>query len=280
MVEVGMEIDTIHVTSDIQPLIGVIGESAFGPELMAFLDRTCGAKHCAVFSMDGETLREIAALSSDGTNRAHQSALQYLGTQAWQRDPTLPVARERATSGRTSFIRLDIAALKDEVLRHEIYAKLSERLLISGPTSFGNAAISILGADYGRSFERDAVSALRSCAPFLLSLISKHVATVRSQLRITHALSFLDLIEDIVAQAAVGFACRERQVCARILYGFTSAGIASDLGIGEETVQTYRKRAYQKLDIATQRELLVWYLSKCGSAPAGPAYAQFTGLLH
>jgi DNA-binding CsgD family transcriptional regulator len=52
------------------------------------------------------------------------------------------------------------------------------------------------------------------------------------------------------------------EVCARIIYGLYAKGIALDLDIGEETVATHRKRAYQKLLIATQRELLLWYIEQ------------------
>src|SRR5690606_16731246 len=56
------------------------------------------------------------------------------------------------------------------------------------------------------------------------------------------------------------FPKREVEVCARILHGMSSIGIALDLGVSEETVRTYRKRSYQRLQIASERELLVWYL--------------------
>ena len=60
---------------------------------------------------------------------------------------------------------------------------------------------------------------------------------------------------------------------ARILYGLSAAGIAVDLGIGIESVTTYRKRAYRRLGIATQRELLVWYLKLRGRRKNAPADA-------
>ena len=50
-------------------------------------------------------------------------------------------------------------------------------------------------------------------------------------------------------------------MCARILYGLSSVGIALDLTVSEETVKTYRKRAYQRLAIGSERELLTWYLA-------------------
>ncbi|UFZ03840.1 helix-turn-helix transcriptional regulator [Bradyrhizobium ontarionense] len=48
---------------------------------------------------------------------------------------------------------------------------------------------------------------------------------------------------------------REKDVCRRILSGFTSEAIAGDLGIALNSVFTYRKRAYEKLGIASQNEL-------------------------
>ena len=44
-------------------------------------------------------------------------------------------------------------------------------------------------------------------------------------------------------------------VAARVLSGMTSEGIAADLGIGLQSVLTYRKRAYAKLGVCGQREL-------------------------
>lgn len=52
----------------------------------------------------------------------------------------------------------------------------------------------------------------------------------------------------------------EVQVCARILHGMSNEGIALDLGIKPESVMTYRKRAYQRIGIATRHELFCWYL--------------------
>lgn len=53
---------------------------------------------------------------------------------------------------------------------------------------------------------------------------------------------------------------REIEVCSRVLYGMFTAGIALDLDISESTIKTYRKRAYQRLMIGSERELTMWYL--------------------
>jgi len=48
---------------------------------------------------------------------------------------------------------------------------------------------------------------------------------------------------------------REIEVCIRIMLGVTSEGIGIDLGISRNTVLTYRKRAYARLNISSQNQL-------------------------
>ncbi len=49
---------------------------------------------------------------------------------------------------------------------------------------------------------------------------------------------------------------RERDVCAAILSGLTLHGVAASLGISFHTVHTLRRRAYARLGISTERELV------------------------
>ena len=85
--------------------------------------------------------------------------------------------------------------------------------------------------------------------------------SARARPNVAQALTALDEIENcIVATSALPR--REAEVSARILYGLSSVGIALDLSVSEETVKTYRKRAYQRLAIGSERELLTWYLAR------------------
>ena len=48
---------------------------------------------------------------------------------------------------------------------------------------------------------------------------------------------------------------REAAVCARIVAGYSAEGIGLDLGLSTHSVVTYRRPAFEKLGIATQKEL-------------------------
>jgi DNA-binding CsgD family transcriptional regulator len=58
---------------------------------------------------------------------------------------------------------------------------------------------------------------------------------------------------------------RERAVCVSIILGFTSEAIALNLGIGLNTVLTYRKRAYARLKITSQNELFTLVINHSDS---------------
>jgi len=50
---------------------------------------------------------------------------------------------------------------------------------------------------------------------------------------------------------------REAAICARIVTGYSNEAIALDLGISFHSVRTYRRRAYEKLNVTSQNELLL-----------------------
>jgi len=55
---------------------------------------------------------------------------------------------------------------------------------------------------------------------------------------------------------------REREVCDRMLRGWTYDGIAIDLGLSANTVKTYRGRAFEKLGIHHRSELFALMLEQ------------------
>jgi DNA-binding CsgD family transcriptional regulator len=65
----------------------------------------------------------------------------------------------------------------------------------------------------------------------------------------------IDDIEMRLKAACPILSGRERSVCARTVAGVTAEGIAIDLGIKQSSVLTYRRRAYERLNISTAHQL-------------------------
>ncbi|QNP47625.1 LuxR C-terminal-related transcriptional regulator [Diaphorobacter aerolatus] len=74
------------------------------------------------------------------------------------------------------------------------------------------------------------------------------------------ALRSLDVVETCLT-AMTDLPRREMEVCARVLLCQTALGISLSLEISEESVKTYRARAYRRLEIGGIRELWMWYLN-------------------
>lgn len=101
---------------------------------------------------------------------------------------------------------------------------------------------------------------LRMTAMHVSAALSSHAQTFQRLPAPYTALQSLDEIETCLSRMEGDLSPRESAVCSRIIFGMTTYGIAVNLGIGEESVSTYRKRAYRRLGIACQRELLMIYL--------------------
>jgi DNA-binding CsgD family transcriptional regulator len=88
--------------------------------------------------------------------------------------------------------------------------------------------------------------------PLLSDLLRKH-EMLQGSPRAQYAKA--SWLEHSLAQRLSMLSAREAQVCARILCGLSSEAIAEDLGVRVPTVKTFRKRAYEKLSINSQRQL-------------------------
>jgi len=240
-------------------LIDSIGDAAFEAELLGFLNATLGAEHYALFGLDGAQPEEMAAVSLDGSDTAHKQVSVYIETELWRRDPAMEAARLGHGEDEPWLICLDIPGLKDRELREIVYPRTSERILLCGHSVVGRIGLSLTRREVTSPAETAAV--LTDMAPLLLSLLGKHVSASWQRRNLLLALTSLPQIEACVTEAPERLPHREAQVCARIIYGVSSLGIALELGIGEETVLTYRKRIYQRLMISTQRELIIWYVA-------------------
>lgn len=243
-------------------LIMSIGQKRFGAELLALLNDSCGAEHATAFHLTADNLIEVTAASIDGSDTAHRQVGVYLKEGHWRRDPTFNEAKQRLTSQTEAFVRTDVPHLTDDVLRDIVYGEgnISDRLLICSRWGDDIVGLSVLLSSPGRLFSQADIGAVQSIAGTIFALLAKHISITWQGPQVSVALTSLNEIEACVAACAGSLPRREAEVCSRIIYGMSSVGVALELNISEETVMTYRKRTYHRLGIATQRELLLWYL--------------------
>jgi DNA-binding NarL/FixJ family response regulator len=250
---------TAEPSGGLPEIIEAIGSDRFGAKLLSYLHKVCGADHCAVFQLGHDSLSQVEARSHDGTNIASRQSSRYLDQQYWRKDPAMCEARSRVLHKEPVLIRVDISDLVDTDLRETIYPHIRERLVIAGRRQESAFGLSILRTDVHGAFSDGDIHRIGSVAELLVSLLAKHADLVLQRPNVALALTSLTEIESCIV-AMTELPRREVEVCARVLFGLSTVGIALDLSIGEESVKTYRKRAYQRLQLGCGRELLTWYL--------------------
>lgn len=242
--------------------IDSIGRDCFFDELLNLLNEICGADHCAAYELSDTFVGGLGNSSLDGSQTACNRFSRYLGLGYWRHDPVISEMQRTVDRTKPSISRIDLAALPADI-HNDFYPDIHDRVILYGQRRDSVLYVNVLRSANRERFSSSGIAGLLNMGDALISLVSKHT---EMQKRLPHlALASLAAIErSMLAHGKLSK--REAQVCARILYGLSSAGIALDLGIGEETVKTYRNRAYLRLEIGSVRELLSWYLLIWGSA--------------
>jgi DNA-binding CsgD family transcriptional regulator len=244
-------------------LVDCIGEDRFGPSFANFLHSLCGADHFAAFRMGRDELREVAACCVQPENTARDRVESYVRQGLWKSDPAMTEAQRCVEGPTPTIIHVDFSDRNYIDLRLRVYPHIRDRILLCGRAEGGAFGLSVLRSDPHAPFANEAIERLGRTAGLLVSMLAKHADVCQSRPNVANALTTLAEIENCIV-ATSDLPRREAEVCARILYGLSSVGIAIDLKVSEETVKTYRKRAYQRLAIGSERELLTWYLARWG----------------
>jgi DNA-binding CsgD family transcriptional regulator len=116
-------------------------------------------------------------------------------------------------------------------------------------------------------FTESEVERIRSASATWLSLLSKHKRLVRADRSEDPSQALLaddvPRLEVKLQQYMPTLSRSEMRVCARILWGMSTPGIAVDLNLQPGSVATCRKRAYRRLGIGTRLELIRLFMSAC-----------------
>ena len=246
-------------------LISSLGRRNFGAELITLLRRECDAEHCSVLQYRQHEPKRVLSVSADGSDSAQRSIDIYLDRGFSRRDLTVHEARRLCGDGAPVMMKVSIDRILDTHFRDVMYRRtgICERVLIFDASCESEFAVSILRSDKTGPFPQGMVSRLSEMAPDLLAIVRRHAEVIEASAEAWPVLTSLPDIEARILRAGTSLPLREAQVCARILHGMHVSGIASDLGVGDESVLTYRKRAFQRLDIGSRHELMVWYIDLC-----------------
>ena len=251
--------------ASLSEIIGHIGDAGFGRAILQYLNGVYDVGHVLIYSLTEERPLQIIGGGVGEGERLARASHDFLKHYR-QLDPLQPAIFSAAAGETPQLIRAAADAMPHRRLFDIMYGPgaVTERLILSGRAGAQMLAVSLIRpASYG-PLDPEKTAHMLAVSPMLLAMIDKHAKLLRRNAEAASVLSSLSEIESCLARSHAGVSGREAQVCARIVYGMSAAGIALDLGIGAETVTTYRKRAYQRLGVSGRHELIRWYLAEAG----------------
>mgnify|MGYP006283582693 CR=1 FL=1 len=251
----------LEIAHGLAEVVGAIGSDEFGAVIARFLHENCGADHYAVFRLRRTTFQGILHGGVNREESARELVRRYVDQQWWQRDPAMSRLGNFNFAARPNLLRVNIRASEYDGIREAIYPEVSDRLLMLAQPGRDVVGVSIIRSNPFPAFEEPTLGTISGMANLVMSLLVKHLEVIDLRADAVQAVATLGEIEACLDETT-DLTPRMVEVCSRILYGMTTTGIALDLDVGEESIKTHRKRAYARLGIGSERELLKWYLSK------------------
>jgi DNA-binding CsgD family transcriptional regulator len=259
-------------------VIGCTGQPDFSAKALAELNKMLPMCWMSIYRLYPHAPPESYGGGAFGIADGTRDSWRVYRRGLYSRDRTFLAAREVTEGGDAVVTRwhareIPLEHRKAIYIRHGLRERVS---LVEGDPSGGVLAVNLYRGMAQSSFRDDEVDLLCSLAPPLL-------ATVQLHLRLTAPQHVGELpADDVVALSPEPSALselprREREVCQRLLRGWTYDGIAADLGISAGTVKTYRNRAFERMGLHHRNELFAKALAEVAAvpgvagAPAAPA---------
>jgi hypothetical protein len=236
----------------IQRLIEVVGTPRFEAEFTRAMNDTIRSEHVTAYAFSRNAPPRLLLAASNGPlPAAKMRAVKYLA-QYWKHDPASLV--EDAGASDAMALRTSPQDIDDSLYRHDCYTSLriTDRFTLMQRNGDHTYRVNLYRSGRGGRFAQSDVDHIMSSADLLVSLLIKNAASNVSY----GQKAAPQLFEDRLRLIEPNMPTREAEVCAAIMSGMTSEAIALHLGISVNTVLTYRKRAYGRLRISCQNELL------------------------
>jgi DNA-binding CsgD family transcriptional regulator len=241
---------TSAVSRHFAPLVSALGSARFEPLFFGLARELTRCEHVTVFAHGGTAIpRVLLAANSGPTPVARAVARKYVDNY-WRHDPARRITK-LADAGIC--MRVGNAEIDDDDYRRDCYTSVG---LGSRISFLKRQTAELLQLNFYRAAPWQGLRSgdidLGAHVETLLALVLKHNALDATAAAGRHE----DLLRNRLRTAAPALTDRELDVCTAIFNGMTSEAIALDLGISINTVLTYRKRAYVRLGISSQNELM------------------------
>lgn len=246
---------------DIAKLVTGLGNPGFSEILLSSVNLICNLNHFSLVHLTKND-RVAYVMSASDENVIITEATQKLYLTIYYRlDPNKEFLEHFSDNRSILIKRLKPSDISDIGYRKLWYEKMGifDRVSIITQADKGLYCLNLFRTK--KVFSDFDISIITDLSFLLSSLTIKHARLAGSISGfMTREVQLEGLVERL-AKIDKTLSQREKEVCARILLGMSSEGIALDLSIKVQSVLTYRKRAYARLNISSQNELFALCLT-------------------
>lgn len=237
-------------------LIELSGTPKFEMGLFAAAREASRCEHLTAFVFSGSTPpRVLIAANTGSLPVAHIVAEKYV-FRYWMLDP----ARQVEVKGPSDFaVQVRSDEIDNSGYRYDCYTEvgLQDRVSIVKRRDGDVVRLNFYKSTGSGHFAPEEIEHIFEVSDLMMALLTKHDAVALPP-RGPEAVPSFERRLRLVGRTLPR---REIEVCTLIAAGMSSEGIALKLGISLNTVLTHRKRAYARLGISSQNELLRLLLS-------------------
>lgn len=231
-------------------VIASIGHPEFSAKLFDAIRGTVEAAYITVFVSDRQPRARILIAENEGRLGVCRRSANIYVERYWDYDPANKVSTD---DGRIQSLRLMATDIVNAAYRSMCYHSLGLARRFSLIQSRGEETVRVnLYFRCETNLESSGFDQLTECAPVIMAAIWRHYDCATS----VDGSNVTNTFRKRLERVAPSLSPRELEVCSLIASGITSGGIAARLGLGVNTVLTYRKRAYARLQISSQNELM------------------------
>ncbi len=231
-------------------LIGAAGMPIFPELLFRELRGFTGCAHLsALLFASGRPIQIILAANEGPLALAKRTAKKYV-VEYWKHDPANRLAGNVKTAKLCARFAPD--EINEKSYRRDCYNSLDlvDRFSILQKRDHTTTRLNLYRSKSSGRFSDAQIATIVDASSILFALITKHHDLGQHQEPPTESARRRLLL------AEPELSPRELDVCVGIVCGQTSEAIALSLGLSVNTILTYRKRAYLRLGISTQNELM------------------------
>lgn len=237
----------------IPDVIETVGRPGFSGSLFSLARRFAGAEHLTAFLTTNTGRRRTVLAENVGPPDLALSISHRYIDRFWDLDPANQILIDDNRADHSWALRISASDITNAAYKSECYlsAGLAERFSLIQKRAQGTMRVNFyLGRE--ETFGDGIVEKLMDSAPLLMASLWRHQEASAVSDGADMAPAFRDKLEKV----APTLSSRELDVCSLVATGITSEGISLKLGVGINTVLTYRKRAYHRLRISSQNELM------------------------